>query len=143
MDGQSLIKEFQPHKIKQCKKKANQPKITFRVNELITHWATLKWKMISQRIQLRESVITADMKDIMLDLVHKRINRYIMRVDIGVCVPLYNKNACSKSRVCVSCKPLILSWFVIMLMLDLDLCNECNDLVGFPPQLHLVYRPKV
>jgi hypothetical protein len=23
----------------------------------------------------------------------------------------------------------VLSWFVIMLMLDLDLCNDCNDLV--------------
>ena len=35
------------------------------------------------------------------------------------------------SRVCVPCEPLVLGWFVLVLMLGLDLCNECNDLVGF------------
>jgi len=36
----------------------------------------------------------------------------------------------------------MLSSFVIMLMLDLDLCNECNDLVSFLT-ISLVYRSKV
>jgi hypothetical protein len=30
----------------------------------------------------------------------------------------------------VKCEPLVFSWIVIMLMHVLDLCNECNDLVG-------------
>jgi len=45
--------------------------------------------------------------------------------------PLCNKNASSEGRISVPCEPLMLSWFVIMFILDLDLCNECNDLMGF------------
>jgi len=30
----------------------------------------------------------------------------------------------------VPCEPLMLSWFVFMVMLDLDLCNEYNDLMS-------------
>ena len=45
--------------------------------------------------------------------------------------PLCNKNASSESRVCVPCESLVFCWFVLVLMFELDLCNECNDLVGW------------
>ena len=45
--------------------------------------------------------------------------------------PLCNKNASSESRVCVLCEPLVFGWFVLVLVLELNLCNECNDFVGF------------
>ena len=46
------------------------------------------------------------------------------------------------SLTCVLCEPLMVGWFVLVLMIELDFYNECNDLV-VSPQLHLVYRPKV
>ena len=29
------------------------------------------------------------------------------------------------------CEPLMFGWFILVLMFELDFCNECNDLVGF------------
>ena len=45
--------------------------------------------------------------------------------------PLCNKNASSESRVCVPCECLVFGWFGLVLMFELDLCNECNDLEGW------------
>jgi hypothetical protein len=43
-------------------------------SKLAAQQATVPWSMTSQKIQLRESVIIANRKDIMLNLAHRRIN---------------------------------------------------------------------
>jgi hypothetical protein len=65
MDGPSLIKSFNLEGSTKLGRKLASQRQTFRVSELITHRATPQWKMISRRIHLRKSVISADRKDTM------------------------------------------------------------------------------
>ena len=41
------------------------------------------------------------------------------------------------------CESLVFGWFVLVLMFELDLCNECNDLVGWSTISFSLYRAKI
>jgi len=80
MGGLSPIRSFNLEGPSKLENRSVKPRRIFRVRKLTKHQATIPSSMTSQKIQLREGVIIANRKDIMLNLVHGRINHYTMEV---------------------------------------------------------------
>ena len=80
MGGLSPTRSFNLERPSKLENRSVKPRWIFRVGKLTKHQATILSSMTSQKIQLREGVIIANRKDIILNLAHRQINKYTMEV---------------------------------------------------------------
>ena len=80
MGGLSPIRSFNLERPSKARKQISQTKMNLQSQKADKTPSNSPSSMTSQKTQLREGVIIASRKDIMLNLVHRRINNYTKEV---------------------------------------------------------------